>query len=1122
MFGFNTKMRETTAGFGSVEILVRALLDELPELDPGRVRTAVERATAKIASATLDTDGHRFVGQHLARGEATKEHTERARILRELADNLEDRGDAERALVVRLAVLEEAPAGIDVGPLLRLARITQRMAELPLDELTGLVDITHDDSPRVLTELAAAWRDRGHGYRAADCLERVLAVSPKDREAHEALERFYRSVGEWPALVDLLGRRAAHIGDHERAALYRELGLIHERDLGDDSGALDAYRDADRLDPDHLDVLDALARLQLRVGDSDGEALLTLERLARLVTEPSKRAIVSLRAADIARFYDYDKAQMLYERARADDPDLMPAIDGLAGLLRDRGELAAAIALLVAAADRPALAAARSRWLADAADFCVATGNTERAKRLYRLARAADPANHRAGLALVELCWDTGDLADLAPMLDQLCRTTVEPVRLRGYLLQRAKLAAELGDTAVARDALARAVELDPHDPATRRELADLLFDDREWLRARVLFEGLLDDHEDLLQPEVSIELHYRVARCAHQLGDADGAANHAAVTLALAPDHLPALALRAELAVTNPEALLADQLVLANLAPESEKGTRFSELGDRYAELGDRPTAREMYREALAHRPADHLLLTKFLGLVADQGDWSYSFDLVHRLVDTEQDLKVRARYRHLAAMIARDELGRNDHARTLFALAIEDDPQLFTAADELEALLVADDREAAMEFYYRRLEHIRHDEGRSGERLRLWDRLGDVCFGLGRREDAVTAFEVALSLDPGSATRRQRLADLYLDADPRHTTEAIAQHQAVLRANKRRIASYEALRVLYRRTNQPERARACEQALDVIGMHIVDDKPETLFQPRAAREPTTGASRPLGNEDWVALGAEGVDPQLSTLFALVAPAFVADRARTRPPPAARDLRDRDVPPEISRVLSQVVALFRFTRPPVYVDPEQPAACKVTLRPQFGRLTPVVVFGAPALYTAEQPIDHTELAFLLARQLGDLRGDRFARLLCPRAAELAQIIELTMAYSSNGSSRAGRWLATSLQAAEHDQALAIAGRLQERGVDPVRAALGWLAATDRTADRIGLVITGDLTTCVRVLERERLHATTAATADTNRIVELAWSSVTEVVLDVRARVERWPTRSPVAAERTA
>jgi hypothetical protein len=95
---------------------------------------------------------------------------------------------------------------------------------------------------------------------------------------------------------------------------------------------------------------------------------------------------------------------------------------------------------------------------------------------------------------------------------------------------------------------------------------------------------------------------------------------------------------------------------------------------------------------------------------------------------------------------------------------------------------------------------------------------------------------------------------------------------------------------------------------------------------------------------------------------------------------------------------------------------------------------------------------------------------------------------------------------------------LAIAGRLRERGIDPVRAALGWLAATDRAADRIGLVITGDLPTCVRVLERER----TTTTGEVNRILELVWSSVTEELLGVRSRVERWPTRPREIADRTA
>ena len=43
------------------------------------------------------------------------------------------------------------------------------------------------------------------------------------------------------------------------------------------------------------------------------------------------------------------------------------------------------------------------------------------------------------------------------------------------------------------------------------------------------------------------------------------------------------------------------------------------------------------MYREALAHRPGDHLLLTKFLELVTEDGDWSYSLDVVQQLIDTE-----------------------------------------------------------------------------------------------------------------------------------------------------------------------------------------------------------------------------------------------------------------------------------------------------------------------------------------------------------------------------------------------------------------------------------------------------------------------------------------------------
>ncbi len=1087
-------MRAITAGVGSVDALTRALHDELPEVDLARLRGAIERSLAKVANAVLDTEGHAVVDLHLQRVEATEESTERAEILRQLSETLEQRKDADRALVVRLSAFVEAAIVGDVDPLLRLARVTGRWRELPLDAMTALAGA--DPSAPRLSELAHAWQQVGRAYYAADCFERVLVLAPADLPAYEALELFYRSTSEWPVLVDLLERRAVHVDDRERAELYREIAVIYERELGDDGGALDANREADRLAPGHKDVLEALARLYRKTGATD-EEFEVLERWARTISEPIARARVICRAADLARLADYDKAQVLYDRARADDPDLVAAIDGLVGLHRDRGMLVEAVELLVAAADRPALAAERSRWLADAADFGVALGDVARAKGLYREARVADPTNHRAGVALVELCWEAGALVELAPILDELCRTTEDPGRLRGYLLQRGQVAAQLGDTTGARQALALAVDLDPHDHATRSELAAQLFEVRAWAKARPLIEGLLD-REDLLPPGEGIELHARLARCAYELGDRVVAADQIGITLALAPDHHAALTLKSELDSADPLALAADQLALANLAPAEEKGARFTALGDRYTELGDAGTAREMYREALIYKPGDHPLLTKYLGLVAADGDWSYSLDIVERLIDTEKDAAVRARYRHLAGMIARDELGNREQATQLLELAIEDDPRSFAIADELEALL-ASDREALARFYYRRLEHVRELEGRSGERLRLWDALGELCKTLGRVDDAVSSFEVALSLAPSDNARRERLADLYLEAGPIHAANAIAHHQAVLRADKRRAQSYQALRTLYRRNNQPAKAQACDEALAIITAlaaghvpaPVIGERIDELFE-SSPMHPTRVRGdirdRPFAAEDWMAMARLGVDPQLSALFALVAPAFAIDRAKLRPPLAVPG-KEHEPKSAVARVLGRILAAFGVPRPPIYADRDQPAPGRVMLRAREGMLVSVLVLGRPAL---EAVIDDHELAFGLARELADLRTDRLARLLCPRASELAQIVEL--AQAGDATSHGARWLATALHPAEHHQALAIGARLGARGVHALGAAREWLVATERAADRIGLAITGELATCVRVLERAREPTN-------DRIVDLVWASVTEELL---------------------
>lgn len=1095
-------------GVGAVETLVRTLAEEFPELDRKRLRMAVERATARIASSALDTEGYQVVDMHLQRAEASDESTERAQILRELSETLEARKDADRAYVVRLSAFGENPIAADLDPLLRLAKLTERWSELPLDAMNALIDINDETAVVRLAEMATAWQHVGRGYYAADCYERVLLIDPGHEQANEALELFYRSTSEWPVLVDLLGRRAVHAtDDRERAELLREIALIHERELADAAGALDAYREADRLDPDRPDVLEALARLTIEVGVPEEEALDVLERSGRAIADPKLRARVLVRAGELAKLQNWDRAQALFEAARKDDPDLAEGVDAFVPLLRDRGQLADAITLLLAGAERPALASHRSRWLTDAGDLCVALGDTDWAKRLYLDARVADPTNHKAGAAVVELSLDSGQLVELAPILDELVRITDDPNKLREYLLQRSKVAQQLGDKTGARSALSRVLDLDPEDKGSRRELADMLYEAQQWEKARGAIEALLVD-EDLLPPGTAIELHYKLARTAKELGDRDTAAKHADIALVLQPDHRASLELRTELGSGDPLTRIQDQLALASIAPPDERAARFAAIGDRYSELGDRLAARDMYREALAHKPGDHLLLTKFLELVTEDGDWSYSLDVVGKLVETEADPKVRARYRHLAAMIARDELDDPELAISLLDKAIEDHAHAFGAADDLESLLGGGDRDTVVRFYYRRLEQVRADEGRAGERLRLWDRLGELSLDLGRHEDALVAFEVALELAAAAdqPARRQRLTELYANSDPKHDATAIKHHQALLRGDHKRVDSYTALRQLYGRTGELDRARACDDALVQLGVRADTTSGkqgiDSLFEPSATQEPIRLAPRrpapqkPLLPDDWAALARSDVDPQLSVLFAIVAPPFAVERARMRPPVAVPP-KEPELPQAIKRALDRAIRLLGTPRPPVYLEPDQVAPIKIGMRARGGALTPVLVAGKNA-----DRLDELELVFRTARQLADLRTDRIARLLCPRAGELAQIIEL--ASAEDAGQHGTRWLQTGLHPVELEQVRAIGARLRERSVQPMAAALAWFAATERAADRIAFAITGDLAGCVKLLEKE-------PGGETTRITDLIWASVTEDVLGVRARLEDWP-----------
>jgi tetratricopeptide (TPR) repeat protein len=1132
-----------------LEALVRALAEALPEVDRSRLLAAAASATAQLGDTTVSTrdvvtvddTAEAIVDRYVERVAAAPDAAARAVLLRELADVLErDHDDADRALTARLRAFEEAPRlgeldrlqalagwtgrwydldghletvrdGAELDPDARatiglalaavraegladragaLAALEQARADAPrradvlralaaahaaadrprerLDVLAALAEVTPDVAGRLALhrELVAGAEALGDRALIAEHAERVIALDPDDAPAYDLLAGLHRAAGNARALADVLARRAGRVAGVDRAAAWREIARIHEHELHDGSTALDFYRLADAAAPGDAEVLGALVRL-LDERDNQVEARAAMAKLAEITSDD-------------------------LERAR---------------LLRRIGEVDGAATALERAAGQPGMTVDQSALLCDAAELCAALeGQRARVIGLYRAALAAERPDARAAVALAELYWEDRAFAELVPVLRGLVGDDVAPDVRIPRLRRLAEAAEASGDTATAILALVALGPFLPGDHAIRASLAELAYAAGDWARARTAIDAVLDAREDELPSFDCAQLHYRAARCAHELGDRDAARIRVATALALDPEHKDARMLQSELTdapdPADPRALIAHKLERAQVAPPDERAAILVAVGDLYIELGDAASARAIYSEALALRPSDHRLLTKCLEIIADQGDWAHSLDVLQRIIDTERDDSVRARYTHLAARIFRDELDATDDAAARLWQAVDTDPGLFDAADDLEALLADAEPSERAKFYYRRLEQLKTRDVREGEPARLWDRLADTCVELGKRDDAACALEVATQLEPAAVERRQRLADLYIEAGADGYDKAILQHQEILRGAKQRVASYEALLSLYMMTAQYEKARACDDALAIITPSHAPDRARV-----STAEPMVLRDRPgvVSGREWSALTFSDVDRLLSALVARVAPVFVTARPNQVVEAIEHPrLRDAD-PRRFARVFRHVVASLGIDRPAVHVDAAQAAACRIALRANRGVLQPVVVLGAPAVDAA---VDDRTLAFALARRLADLQPDRFARLLCPRPADLARIVELALAIAEadepTGASldNTGRWLAGHLHPVDLDQVVAIGGLLRERGVDPTAAAQAWLDGTERVADRIGVVLAGDVATCVRAVERE--------THTTDRVVDLVWTSVTEEAFAVRARLEGW------------
>ena len=449
--------------------------------------------------------------------------------------------------------------------------------------------------------------------------------------------------------------------------------------------------------------------------------------------------------------------------------------------------------------------------------------------------------------------------------------------------------------------------------------------------------------------------------------GENDEAMEHLGHARERMPFDRKVLALLVELASDKPDAQIGYLRALLLDAPRNERADILVRIGDLCSSaLDEKEEARDAYLGALQLRPNDHLLLHRCLAISVESKEWDESLEYLERLIESEEDPAVRARYRSTTAHLYEEELGNIDKSIELLWLAVDEAPSDQNILGRLaQHLRIKEDWQGLLECTSRLLAALRDDPHVTNEaHARAWHELAKLCTAeLDDRETGMCALEVAVNLHPKNVDYRLDLAQCYQDDGRREA--AIAQNQAVLDLEPTLLTSYNSLAKLYEASGHGEAAQACR-----LGAQALLGKPlEEKSMQRVPKEP-------LDNEHLSALRHEDDDVVLGHLFALMTPALAMlkpKRRRRLSTISGRRPLNADHP--ASELIASMAERLGVYSPVVYVDRRQEEAAETGVERRDEMLVPVVVLS----HEAAEDIESSKVRYALARTLVLLRREYLA-----------------------------------------------------------------------------------------------------------------------------------------------
>ncbi|HEY3359783.1 MAG TPA: tetratricopeptide repeat protein [Polyangia bacterium] len=375
----------------------------------------------------------------------------------------EGRRDLEAAFGAWARVLVDDPADAAThGELERLAGARGAFGDLARLYEERLAATFDGELGRALClKLARIYEEAlGDVDQAVGRYRKTLDYPGDERVPLAALDRLLEGQRAHVDLGEVLEREAnAATAPEEQAAYLFRLGLLRERELGDQDGALAAYRDVLEREATHRDARGALERLleqealkprvldilePLYEGAGDFPALARLgEVRLGLLTGHGDRARLLERIAELweHKLGGRGRALETYGRALCEEPGTASLADEVERLAREVGRLDEAVKRFEALLDGGGLAPEVVRDLSTrAARLWREQAEFDKAEVRYRAVLDVDPENRDALEAIEAICRTRGDDRALVAILSRRAELELDPAAKKRLLVEAARL----------------------------------------------------------------------------------------------------------------------------------------------------------------------------------------------------------------------------------------------------------------------------------------------------------------------------------------------------------------------------------------------------------------------------------------------------------------------------------------------------------------------------------------------------------------------------------------------------------------------------------------------------------------------------------------------------------